>query len=345
MASRAYISVVLWSVLAAADIANVVTYSPRVLDPESKEFGNDVDLLLLVEQKKSLGKSPFDTALKSLAEGHAGLTRNRGLLVSRCSGCESLHQLLQRYRIDPAELPLALLFPRRSDDTKQGKFRLDLQGVGQALPRMTGFIRSFDSGDLKPWIRSASRPTADQRGAAVQEVVGSTFEKDVLDSNQHILLLLYSPTDSASKLWQPIFEQLGQTLDPKRASFRIARLNGVLNEVPPTVNIDVNSFPQVYLFRDDDKGDPDVFPQEDGCTMGNMLSWLGEMLPQQNYGLDSMIASFAETQKVAWVRKLSQSKDVLDADDESVSDDDPMPDESDTDFKSSLQKNMRTPEI
>jgi len=272
-----------------ATAANVINYEPKVLDTDSEEFG-DVDLLLFIQQGKSLlgDKSSVDTALRSLGD----VKRNnpmRGLLVSQCSGCSSLQQLLDRYKIKRDDLPLAMIFPQRSDETKRGKFLLNLKGVEHPLPPLTKFLQSFDALDLKPWVRSLPAPSAAEQKGLVREVVGTTFEKEIIDVDGHVLLLMYTPGDGPSKVWQAIFEQLGKKLG-KQKSIKLAQFNFESNDIPPSVNVDISKAPQIFMFRDDDKGDPDTFSQQDPHTLKALVDWMGQMLPQRYYNLDSLLA-------------------------------------------------------
>lgn len=284
----------LWFVVASA---HVTTFNPRIFDASSGDVVDTDLLVLLAEEGNSSGVKSLATALQNLDQGtHGGLARDRSLEVAQCLGCTSFNQVLGRYHLEPADLPVVLLFPQRSENTRRGKFLLSLKGAGQPLQAMVNFVKAYDDDDLKPWIRSLPAPKADEQHGPVRTVVGSTFEKEIIDSERHVVLLVYSDHDVASRQLQPVFEQIGNLLESnnKKSPFRLKRFDNDLNDVPPSVNLGISHVPQISLFRENEGGDPDTFPEDEKPTMGNVLTWLHEMLPEQNYGLDALFAKVAK---------------------------------------------------
>jgi hypothetical protein len=307
-------------VLFFAASANVVTFEPHLLGKPD----HTTDLLLLVDESKSLGKDSLGKALQTVDDDHSHSERQRHLLVAKCIGCAQLDQLKSRYHLTRDDLPMVFLYPLKSEDTRSGKFGLPLKGVSTPAQAMNNFIAAFDAQELKPWVRSLPEPSEQQQGPA-RIVVGSSFEKEIIDVDKHVVLLVHGDHDAASKDLLPIFEELGTILGQKPPAsqhgnddeendivgFEVARFSKDGNEVPPSVNIAISQGPEIFLFRDDDKGDPDQFPQSEKPTRESIVRWLHEMLPQRNYGLDPFFAKISTTpSKSKEIREHPSSQEV-----------------------------------
>ena len=112
--------------------------------------------------------------------------------------------------------------------------KLNIEGVGK-------FLEDFKQGKLKPTLRSDPEPKSNNR--PVMEVVGTTFEKIVLDRQKDVLLVVYSPSCIYCRRMEAAYEQLGAEVKSK--DIVIARLNGKTNETP----MPINSYPTIILFK------------------------------------------------------------------------------------------------
>jgi len=275
--------------------AQVVTFDPHLVG--KLDFDND--LLLVIEQGKSLGRPSVDKALQKLDEGHAGLTRQRGLEVSLCKDCDAFDKLLAKHRLGKEDLPLAILYPMKTEDSKQGIFRLSLKGVAEPLSALTSFITSIDSGELQAYVKSAPEPTAKEQQAPVRVVVGMSFEKEVADSDKHTVLLIYDEHDASSKKLKSLFQSIGQQVDPKTSPLRVAQFDKGANDFPVTMGFQAPGTPAIVLFRQGDTGDPDYCPEKSMHTVPGVVNWLDEMLPETNYpGMHAFLNKLAQASAI-----------------------------------------------
>jgi thiol-disulfide isomerase/thioredoxin len=264
----------------------VVTFNPsEVFNPD--DYGEDfVDLLVFVYRGKSLGRSPFDKALRSLDEmSRKDLGRDRGLLVSSCRGCSFYDELLDHWDLSEEELPVALLFPERREDSEKGKFRLSLANADDPLDKIVRFVEQFDAGELRPWLRGLAAPSQgeQEQSGHVTEVVASTFLDHVVYRKAYILLFLYGPFCGFSKQLQPVFQELGRQLWRAHSHLHLAKLDVTNNELPPgrwAVPVETNRVPRVYLFRPESTSVPEVYPPDGEKSVGALMSWLQPRLPQ-----------------------------------------------------------------
>mmetsp|Transcript_32855 Transcript_32855/g.83152 ORF Transcript_32855/g.83152 Transcript_32855/m.83152 type:complete len:295 (-) Transcript_32855:83-967(-) len=281
---------ILWTLLAWTATSNVLNFDPISLF-ESGTYGESSDLLVFVEKGKSLGRSPFDKTLRTLDSPGGGLKRNRDLVIASCRGCEFYDSLMDRWQLKEDDLPVAFLFPRHSEFSADGKFRLNLVGVATPLDHLVEFVQRFDAGQLRPWVRGPPAPEHDD--GLVKEVVGSTFLQEVVDPDMDILVMLYAPFCGFSKKLQPIFEELGRKF-AGNALFKLARIDTTQNELPPSRwvgSVEHSRVPRIYLFPKGKKTSPEVYPPEAERTSGALIAWLKERIaPEVLLGTQSEAA-------------------------------------------------------
>jgi hypothetical protein len=282
--------------------ANVATFDLQLLSQPDRS----TDLLVLLAEGTSLRSNSLEKAASFLDKGNLGFTRSRSLQVAQCIGCDNLQQILSKYHLDHADLPIAFLFPQKTDRTKQGKFGVRLKDAGQPLQSILKFVQAVDARQLTPWIRSQPVPREGSQQSLVRDVVGSTFSNEVIDSNSHVVLLAYGDNDASGRELQPILAEVARLLATKpsppasedgedeNVGFQVARFNVDKNDIPPDVSLAIPRTPQIFLFRDDDKGDPDAFPQHGEYSIENIIRWMNQMLPDQNYGLDAFFAKISK---------------------------------------------------
>jgi hypothetical protein len=255
---------------------------------DDRNAAGDGDLLLVLGEKEHGGL--LEKSVEAVYQGEGFEKRERDLQVNKCMGCENLEATLMHFYLKKEQLPVAIIFPQKSEHTRMGKFLLDLKGIEDPKAALTKWISAFDDRRLKPWIRSSPEPK--EQSGPVMEVVGSTFDKKIVDAPKHVVLLVYAAHNASSKPLQQTFEKIGTMLQAKPI-FRVAQFAWGDNEYPPMVSLPFPDASHIYLFRKDDRGDIDHFPmnQYPDPSVEAIFDWLRDMLPDNMYGLDSFFNS------------------------------------------------------
>jgi len=286
--------------VAALGAGEVVPFDPMaVFDEDSKSVADrGSDLLVFIEPGRSLGRSNFYWTLRSLDSGEAGFKRERGLVISNCRGCEYYAELMDRWKLEEHELPVAMLFPNHREHSALGKFRLDLAGVAKILPELVHFVETFDAGQWRPWVRGLPIPTKEEQQGPVFEVVGRSFLEEVVEKDIDVLLLMYGPYCGFSRLVQPVFAELGQRLGRDNKYLRVAKFDSTQNEMPTgrwAVEAETQHVPRIYLFLQGKKHTPDMFPPEvRDKTLPVLLEWLRPRVPKLAAWLDGAVEPSAD---------------------------------------------------
>ena len=105
------------------------------------------------------------------------------------------------------------------------------------------FIRSYLSGELKPYYRSEPTPT-DCEKEAVRVLTGENFDRVVRESGKHVLVDFYASWCGYCKKLEPIWKELAEKYKDN-SSVIIAKIDAIANELP---EMDVHAFPAIKLF-------------------------------------------------------------------------------------------------
>lgn len=114
-------------------------------------------------------------------------------------------------------------------------------------------INDFVEQTLERVIRSD--PIPERHSGYLRIIVGLTFSNQVINSNEHVLLLIDAPWCESCKQLKPIFSELAKQL---RHSNRlvVAIMDGTSNEVP---SLELQEFPTILLFKRAHKDEPILY--------------------------------------------------------------------------------------
>ncbi|GFO31601.1 protein disulfide-isomerase [Plakobranchus ocellatus] len=113
------------------------------------------------------------------------------------------------------------------------------------------FLDKYKKGKLKPYLKS-QRPPKKQSGP-VTVVVGSTFEKIVMDPTKDVLIELYAPWCGHCKSLAPKYEALAKKLK-KEKNLVIAKMDATANDAPTPYK--ASGFPTIYFAPSNNKDSP-----------------------------------------------------------------------------------------
>lgn len=283
-----------WWLLFVSTASGLLEFNPfHLFGPEATHKAH---LLLLLEPtgngpgvprtRAFLQYSPAEKAMRKLEEEEGLDPKPRRFIFSNCKGCQFASKIYQRWRVDADDdLPMVLLFPHSREDS-EGKYMLNLKGKKDPQKEISEFIRRFDAQELEPWIKSLPVPQ-DQDGP-VLEVVGSTFRKEVLESDVSVFVMFYAPWCGFSKMLQPKLAEVARTIGKQNPHIKVAKIDHNANDHPLAAHVEIPAVPRLFLFIRGKKDQPVIYDQaKRGQTKDAMLKWLKEQIPELEASLDS----------------------------------------------------------
>ena len=133
-------------------------------------------------------------------------------------------------------------------DEKDRKYKMDDEFNEDSLRE---FLDAYKNGELQPQIKS--QPIPQGKSGPVQVVVGSNFEKIVLDKAKDVLIELYAPWCGHCKALEPTYKKLAQKYKDE-SDLVIAKLDATANDVP--VEYKASGFPTIFFAPKGDKLKP-----------------------------------------------------------------------------------------
>lgn len=111
---------------------------------------------------------------------------------------------------------------------------------------LAAFTDEVMAGDAKPSIKSEAEP--ENNDGPVTVVVGSSFEKIVLDTNKDVFVEFYASWCGYCKKLAPIWDELGEKYAAV-SNVVIAKFLATDNDLPTSVNFQIEGFPTLKLFK------------------------------------------------------------------------------------------------
>jgi protein disulfide-isomerase A1 len=112
------------------------------------------------------------------------------------------------------------------------------------------FVNEWTSGNLKPYFKS--EPIPEHNNEPVKVIVGHSFNKEVLESDKHVLLEYYAPWCGHCKSLAPIYDALAKNLAHVH-DLVIAKVDATANEIEGS---NVRGFPTIKFYKKGDKHNP-----------------------------------------------------------------------------------------
>jgi len=270
----------------AAGLRGVSTFDHHVFD-EYADHTSDLVLLLEGAGDRAQSMTPAAEALQQLQNDFVDRKSwTRKFQWRHCRNCRELPMLQERWRLEAdADMPLLFIFPHGREET-EGRFRLDLKGVQDPKTNMEAFLERYNQGELHPWVKSEPVPE-DQQGG-VLEVVGSTFGKLVLEAEQSVLVMFYTPWCGFCRKLQPVFEQVGRRLGASNPHALVARIDHGQNDHPIDPYVSIRGVPALVLYPKGDKHRAVWYSGRDR-SYDAILEWMAE--PYRSPGLKEWLAT------------------------------------------------------
>ncbi|KAJ3239105.1 protein disulfide-isomerase precursor [Chytriomyces hyalinus] len=149
--------------------------------------------------------------------------------------------------------------------------KFPFKGTGITADSLQPFVHDFVSGKLTPDLKSGDIPASNND--PVKVVVGKNFNDIVLDKTKDVFLEVYAPWCGHCKTLAPIWEELAELLSKKDSEFvTLAKMDGTENDFPTEVNVQVQGFPTLKLWRAETNEIVDY--ESSDRTLESLLAWL-----------------------------------------------------------------------
>ena len=190
--------------------------------------------VILYADKKSVNWNKYGNIMIEISE-----KINRKLAVVITDIKEGIASRLAEYvGIKESDLPLVSILDTRKDDLK--KYNMDDEiNVNNIL----NFIEKWEKDQLKRQLKSENEPKLNNGN--VFNVVGKTFEKEVIKNDKDVMLLFYAPWCTHCKELSPKYEEVAKKLRNNNPKLLIARIDGSQNDIE---NISISGFPTIMFF-------------------------------------------------------------------------------------------------
>jgi len=129
------------------------------------------------------------------------------------------------------------------------------------------WIDSILDGSLKPHLKSD--PVPESNDGPVTVVVGSEFEKIVMDPTKDVLVKYYAPWCGHCKKLAPVWEELGEAMKDHK-DLVIAKFDATTNEAE---GVNVRGYPTLIFYSKDNK---EGVTYEGDRDLDGFKEWLGK---------------------------------------------------------------------
>lgn len=160
--------------------------------------------------------------------------------------------IMDYFSLTEADLPIFILADMGS---KGGMKKFPFTGALESAG-ISSFISDFQSGNLKPTLKS-EEPDASDTAEDVVVLKGKSFHSHVVDNSKDVMVEFYAPWCGHCKKLAPIFDELGANFKGND-NIVIAKMDSTANEID-IAGVAVEGFPTLYFFKGNDKSSPQKY--------------------------------------------------------------------------------------
>lgn len=153
-------------------------------------------------------------------------------------------------------------------DTANGMQKYSYDGDINDLSKATvkNFIDDFKAGKLVPFLKS--QPVPETQEEPVHVLVGKNFQKDVVDSDDDVLVMFYAPWNGHCKALAPVWEEVATELN-EVAGLKIAKFDATKNEAE---GVQIKGYPTLKFYKKGNKSAPIAY--DEGRNKDEIIRWL-----------------------------------------------------------------------
>mmetsp|Transcript_30763 Transcript_30763/g.52034 ORF Transcript_30763/g.52034 Transcript_30763/m.52034 type:complete len:498 (+) Transcript_30763:36-1529(+) len=187
----------------------------------------------------------------------------------------SEEKIIDFFSIDKSKLPSSVIIDFSDDENGMKKYVYRGQNQGSSISK---WVKKFVDGDLKAELKS-EKETLDDTTGNVVVLRGTSFADLVLNNDKDVFVEFYAPWCGHCKALAPIWEELGEHFEDN-SNMIIAKMDATANEIEVD-GVEVESYPQLYLFPANDKSNPIHYQGE--RELEGFVSFLEEQVPNLHF--------------------------------------------------------------
>lgn len=165
--------------------------------------------------------------------------------------------------VTEADLPTLRII---SPEAEMKKFAYSGDTSAMTADDVNKFLDDYKSGALKAHLKSAAAPESND--GPVKVVVGTTFEKIVMDSSKDVFVKFYAPWCGHCKSLAPKWIEVGEHV--AGSDLIIADFDATENEA---AGVDIRGYPTLKFYPKDNKAGIDY---NEGREYDEIVAWLAE---------------------------------------------------------------------
>ncbi|PHJ23853.1 protein disulfide-isomerase [Cystoisospora suis] len=167
---------------------------------------------------------------------------------------------------------------RGSGDTGERTDEDPLVSFGNQLD---AFVTAYINGSLTPYLRSEPAPADEENSGLLKVVVGSTFNKLVLENDRDVLVEFGAPWCGHCRKVEPTLKMVASVLHDLGSEVVVAKMDATRNEVR---DLYFSGYPTLLLFPANRKGAPVMYQGD--RTEDDLLQWLADNAEKANIDLE-----------------------------------------------------------
>jgi protein disulfide-isomerase A1 len=123
------------------------------------------------------------------------------------------------------------------------KFSYDGKLAELTVDKIQSFINDFKAGNLAPFLKS--EPIPETQEGPVHVLVGKSFQRDVIDSDDDFLVKFYAPWCGHCKSLAPIWEEAAAEIKDV-PNLKIAKFDATMNEAN---GVEIQGYPTLKFYK------------------------------------------------------------------------------------------------
>ena len=222
--------------------------SPKLMKFDDKAanmiFEKNQSALILFADEKSKKWVEYEQLMKKISEK---LNYKLKIIITDIKDFLSA-KLAEKIGIKENNLPTIRIIDKTGKYIKKYKMEEDINEKN-----ILKFVYDWETKKIKSYVKSGEIPKDNNEDVFI--IVGSTFEKEVLNNKKDVMVLLYSPLCYNCKALLPKYEEVAKRLKDKNKNLLLTKINAIENEIE---SIDDYGFPKIKFYPGNKKDKPPI---------------------------------------------------------------------------------------
>ena len=223
--------------------------SPKLMKFNEKAayfiFDKKLPALILFAEERSPKWVDYEKLMLNISEK---LNYKLKVVLTDIKGVKSA-KLAEKLNININDFPSIRIVDTSGKYIK--KYKMEKNNISEQ--DILKFVNDWENKKLKSYVKSSEEPKDNDGDVFI--VVGSTYEKEVINNEKDVAILFYSPLCYRCKALLPKYEIVAEKLKSNNPKLLLAKIDGIENEVE---TIDDHTFPKIRLYPGNKKNKPPI---------------------------------------------------------------------------------------